>query len=274
MGSGRWNASVYNSVTTSKVASGSTFAYSGTTMAQSFDQRKAHADLDPKGIDVRESRDSDEHPTTVAIAVFFDVTGSMRTVPRQLQKALPELLGQVLDNGYVEHPQILFGAVGDKYSDAIPLQIGQFESDNRMDDQLDLLVLEGGGGGSFEESYELALYAAARHTSIDCEEKRGHKGYLFLIGDETAYPTVDAKTVAKVFDDGLQSDIPLADILAEAQQKYEVHFIIPGGSSHFSNQKLKDFWTDLLGQNVHYVDGVDVIAKEIAHIIGVGEGTA
>lgn len=40
------------------------------------------------------------------------------------------------------------------------------------------------------ESYELAMYFMARHTSIDCYEKRGKRGYLFMIGDELAYPKV------------------------------------------------------------------------------------
>ena len=37
-------------------------------------------------------------------------------------------------------PQILFGAIGDATCDRVPLQIGQFESDNRMDDDLGRIV--------------------------------------------------------------------------------------------------------------------------------------
>jgi len=28
------------------------------------------------------------------------------------------------------------------------------------------------------------LYLAAHHTAIDCWQKRQHKGYLFMIGDD------------------------------------------------------------------------------------------
>ena len=38
--------------------------------------------VDPFGVTARESRDSAEHPRSLAIAVLFDVTGSMRGVPR------------------------------------------------------------------------------------------------------------------------------------------------------------------------------------------------
>ena len=78
-----------------------------------------------------------------------------------------------------------FGAVLDATCDRVPLQVGQFESDNRMDEHLGNMVLEGGGGGQMTESYELAMYFMARHTAIDCHEKRRRRGYLFIIGDET-----------------------------------------------------------------------------------------
>jgi hypothetical protein len=80
----------------------------------------------------------------------------------------------------------MFGAIGDATCDRAPLQVGQFESDNRMDDDLSRILLEGGGGGQKTESYELAMYFMARHTAADCYEKRGKRGYLFIIGDELA----------------------------------------------------------------------------------------
>ena len=100
--------------------------------------------------------------------MLFDVTGSMRKVPRVLQTKLPQLLGLLQRQGYASDPQIMFGAIGDATCDRVPLQVGQFESDNRMDDDLGRIVLEGGGGGQMTESYELAMYFMARHTATDC----------------------------------------------------------------------------------------------------------
>ena len=168
-----------------------------------------HPALDPLGVTVRESRDSAEHPESLAIAVLFDVTGSMGGVPRVLQAKLPQLLGLLLRKGYAEDPQIMFGAIGDATCDRAPLQVGQFESDNRMDDDLGRILLEGGGGGQKTESYELAMYFMARHTAIDCYDKRGQRGYLFLIGDELAYPQVKPAEVRDVIGDGLQAALPL-----------------------------------------------------------------
>ncbi len=59
-----------------------------------------HPTLNPYGVGVRESRDSTEHPASLAIAVLFDATGSMGAVPRKLQAKLPQLLGLLLRKGY------------------------------------------------------------------------------------------------------------------------------------------------------------------------------
>ena len=105
---------------------GSAFAHSDSGATGS------HPDLDPYGLAVRESRDSAEHPRSVAIAVLFDVTGSMREVPRTLQAKLPQLLGLLLRKGYVADPQIMFGAIGDATCDRAPLQAGAAQAGARV----------------------------------------------------------------------------------------------------------------------------------------------
>ncbi|MFG1999772.1 hypothetical protein ACGFNU_11560 [Spirillospora sp. NPDC048911] len=266
MGSGYWSTDVYAAAASYRSATGaSAFAYSdgGATAV--------HPDLDPKGVTARESRDSDDHPESLAVAVLFDVTGSMGGVPRTLQTKLPDLLGLLLRKGYVEHPHILFGAVGDATCDRAPLQIGQFEADNRMDDDLGKIYLEGGGGGQMTESYELGMYFMARHTSIDCFEKRGKRGYLFMIGDELAYPKVRRREIAKVIGGDPGEDIPIEKMLRELQRMYEVYFIIPEGAYHSQSRKLKDFWQGLLGQHVLYLDDLDAVCETIALTIGLAE---
>lgn len=266
MGSGHWSTDVYSARASYRASTGaSAFAYSdgGATAV--------HADLDPYGVTVRESRDSDDHPESLAIGVLFDVTGSMRNVPRTLQAKLPDLLGLLLRKGYVEHPHILFGAVGDATCDRAPLQIGQFEADNRMDDDLGKILLEGGGGGQMTESYELAMYFMARHTAIDCFEKRGKRGYLFMIGDELAYPRVKRREVARVIGGEPDEDVQVARIVRELQRRYDVYFIIPEGAYHSGSRELKDFWRRLLGQNVLHLDDLDAVCETIALTIGLAE---
>lgn len=266
MGSGRWSTDVYQAAERYRAAQGrSAFAYSDSGA------RSVHPLLDPRKAAVRESRDSAEHPRSTAIAVLFDVTGSMGHVPRMLQTRLPDLFDLLIRKGYAEDPQILFGAIGDATCDRVPLQIGQFESDNRMDDDLGRIVLEGGGGGQRTESYELAMYFMARHTAIDCFERRGRRGYLFIIGDEMAYRQVKPAEVGKVIGDRLGEPIGVEAIVAELTQRYDVYYILPAGTSYAGDAQILGFWRRLLGQNVIELDDLDAVCETIALTVGLGE---
>jgi hypothetical protein len=274
MGSGIWSTSVYDEHNRYKRAAGkSTFDYSDSLHRSGRSTWHVHANLDPHGVGLRESRDSAEHPNSTAIAVMFDVTGSMGQVPVTLQKKLPELLGLLLRKGYISDPQILFGAIGDATCDQVPLQVGQFESDNRMDDNLEKIFLEGGGGGQRTESYELAMYFIARHTGIDCWSKRGRKGYLFIIGDEMAYENVKKREVQKHTGDRLERDIPIRQIVKELQQRYNVFYILPQSASYGGDPEILNFWRDLLGQSVLELEDPAAVCEIIALAIGMSEGT-
>jgi hypothetical protein len=266
MGSGRWSTDVYSAAAGYRAATGtSAFAYSD------GGARAAHEKLNPLGVTERESRDTDEHPQSTPIAVLFDVTGSMGSVPRVLQTKLPQLLGLLTRKGYATDPHILFGAVGDATCDRVPLQIGQFESDNRMDDDLARIVLEGGGGGQKHESYELAMYFMARHTALDSMAKRGRRGYLFLIGDEMPYMRVNPKEVKKFIGDRLGEPIGTEAIIAELQRGFDVYYIMPTAAGWGGDAEILACWRKLLGQNVIELDDLDAVCETIALTVGLGE---
>lgn len=232
---------------------------------------RVHDQMNPFGV-TRESRDSADHPDSLSIAVIFDVTGSMGNVPRVLQAKLGSLMRVLVQKGYVDHPQILFGAVGDAHCDSVPLQIGQFESGLEMDDDLGKIYLEGGGGGQVHESYELAIYFVARHTSIDCYEKRGHKGYLFTIGDEKPYPTLRRQQVQEHIGDALARDLPIKQVVAEVQQRYEHFHIIPTNTSHGRSAEVQECWRELLGERVLMLEDEAAVCETIALAVGLCEG--
>ena len=232
-----------------------------------------HPKMDPSKFrnGVREARDSEAHPNSTPIAVLFDVTGSMGEVPMILQRSLCSLMGLCLRRGFVEDPSILVGGIGDAKCDIAPVQIGQFESGNEIENDLNHLFLEGGGGGQQTESYELALYFLARKTSLDCYEKHGRRGYAFIIGDEMPYSKVSRGEVRRVFGDNLRSDIPLRQILKEAQEKFQIFSILPNLTSYYNDQKIIQRWTSLLGQNALRLDDPRAIGELIASTIGVCE---
>ena len=281
MGSGRWSTDTYGArAAANKAAGRDTFDYSA-TMQRTVPRSgwKTNELLDPKSVNkngphtdqsTREAYDNDENPEALAIGVFFDVTGSMHQIPTVLQKKLPSLHGLLLRKGYVENPQLLFGAIGDAYCDAVPLQVGQFEADNRMDEQLEKLVLEGGGGGQMHESYELALYYMARHTDLDCFNKRGKKGYLFLMGDEMPYKTISRKQVKDHIGDDLEADLPTAEIVKELGEHFNVFFLFVAEGSYSAEQVLPA-WKKLLGERAMVLDDASAVCETIALTLGVME---
>ena len=291
MGGGGWDVGTYDaSVSAAKTAGKSVFDYSS-RVTSGRAAAKVHDLLDPKklntvGKNVREALDSAEHPNATPIAVLFDVTGSMRDIPMVLQEKLPQLHGLLQRKGYVEDPQILFGAIGDATSDRLPLQVGQFESDNRMDEALTNIVLEGGGGGGNHESYELAAYYMARHVDLDAN-KRGRKGYLFFIGDERLYARIDRRQVKELIGDTLQEDLTTVQIFEELKAKFDVFFLFAspnggyrpedslynGGSPRgWSSGTDVCYWRDLLGQQALVLADPSAVCEFIAMQLATAEG--
>ena len=271
MGYSKWSNAAFNSRQTNRKATGTT-AFTYDKKVRESGIVKVHPDMDPFGA-MRESRDSADHPESVSIAVLFDVTGSMGSVPRVMQTKLGALMRLLIQKGYVDHPQILFGAIGDAYTDRVPLQIGQFESGLEMDDDLGKIFIEGGGGGQVHESYELGLYFMARHTSIDCWEKRGKKGYLFTIGDEKPYPNVSQQHIRKHLGDKAQSDHSSHAIFAEVRRMYEHFHIIPTNTYHGKNSAIQEHWKEYMGERVLMLDDESAVCETIALAIALCEGT-
>jgi hypothetical protein len=232
-----------------------------------------HPLLDPAKMKngCRKSRDSERHPASRAVAVLFDMTGSMHQVPQILQQNLCRLFDLLVGRKYLTDPAILVGGIGDATCDVAPLQIGQFESGNEIDDDLGRLFLEGGGGGQRTESYELALYFLARKTAIDCHERRGQKGFAFIIGDEMPYRRVKRREIEHLFGDTIAEDIPIKQIVAEIRQRWELFYILPNLTSYYKDPEILGCWRKLLGQNVLLLDDPAGISELIAGTIGLAE---
>ncbi len=276
MGGSDYSHSLYASKITSRLAKGDDI-FTHAADVKAGRAKTVHASLDPKGLNkagiiVRESVDSIAHPNSRAIAVIFDVTGSMSTIPRTFVAKLGGLMALLVKKGYIQDPHVLFGAVGDATCDSYPLQVGQFEAGNEIDSALTSIVLEGGGGGQRTESYELAMYFMAKKTEMDCLKKRGEKGFLFLLGDETPYPAVKRSEVQAFIGDILEADIPTETILAELREKFEVFWIIPAGTSYFNDEKVLEPLRKLFGQNLLKLDNADDVSELVASTIGVAEG--
>ncbi len=241
-----------------------------------FTRRGMHPDLDPGNIVVRESRDSEANPSSRPLIIALDVTGSMGFIAEAIAKEkLENLMHGVLDTKPIDDPHLMFMAIGDAAYDRAPLQVSQFEADIRIAEQLQSIYLEGKGGGNSCESYDLAWYFAARHTSIDSFEKRKKKGYLFTIGDENPPEGITKEHLQKIFGKGQFKNVKTVDLLKDADEKWEIfHVIVEEGSyaKTGTNKKwVTEKWRDLLGNRALSLSNYNYIAEVITAAIQLNE---
>ncbi len=267
MGYTRWSDDAYEHLKSSKanMSTDDIFANNKTG--------KSSAAMSPVGVKFRESRDSDIHPDSLSIAVYLDVTGSMGRIPEILvREKLGSLMNTLISHG-IEHPQILFGAIGDHVSDRYPLQVAQFESGtDELDKWLTEIYIEGGGGGQSKESYTLGWLFCARHTSCDCFEKRGQKGFLFTIGDEAAWDKLEADRLKAIMGYSEATTLTDQQLLEEVQRSYHVFHIHINEASYRDDPNVLGYWKKLLGERLIILDDYNAIAETIASTVAVIHG--
>ena len=202
----------------------------------------------PKNI-TRESRDSAEHPNSTAVIFGIDSTGSMSRIYEAVAKKFETAVVEIFERLPVPDPQIMFAAVDDVEAHGIdPLQVTQFEVDNKIAEQLFDLYYTGCGCGNGFESYQLLWYFASRHTSVDCYEKRKKKGILITVGDDGPQCNLSASDIKRVFGDAEAEDMTAEQLINEVNKKFEVYHICleQGGSYRESDYKK---WQELIGSH-------------------------
>jgi hypothetical protein len=182
--------------------------------------REVHEALSPYG-----KRREVNNVTPIIVAL--DVTRSRGDDTKLMYQKLPQLMGQIELKGYIENPGISFAAIGDATVDRAPLQVGQFEGDNRLDEELERIWIEEGGGGTGQESYELAAYFYSRTHCVRLAQGIGKKGYCFFVGDEGFYPVLDKAIVRRVIGDELADDLPAAEAFRRLQEKFHAFLLYP-----------------------------------------------
>jgi hypothetical protein len=172
----------------------------------------------------------------------------------------------------VSDPQIAIGAYGDTECDRVPFQFSQFESDNRIDDNLDNVFIEGGGGGnSGEMSCGLAWFVA-RHVVTDAWEKRGKKGYLFLIGDECSLAVSKAEA-KRYLGEPEPFELTPEIAYAEAQKQWNVFFLLVDNWAARSQDSRRKYEALLGKDHVITLETTESAPAVIAAVIGYEEQT-
>jgi len=262
MGHGSWDINSWKTFSSTRV--------SGKNASGIYTSQGMNPVFDPMNV-IRESRDSEDHPNSTPIILGLDVTGSMSRILEVMAEKIGLVMGEIYKRNPVSDPQILFAAIGDAMCDQVPLQVTQFESDIRIAEQLTSIFFERGGGGNGFESYPLAWHFAANHTRCDNFEKRGKKGYLFTFGDDGFPNLLTKRELRSIFGDFTADDIPVAEVLAQVNRKYEIwHFCMEQGGSYRESDLVQ--WQTLLGERAVRVKDYQTIPELIVSILEIQNG--
>ncbi|MGF1506208.1 MAG: zinc ribbon domain-containing protein [Chloroflexi bacterium] len=195
------------------------YAYSGGEAARSRAAKRAAAHgprtydrkagpeekvVDPK----KRIRSESTNPLIIAI----DVTGSMANWPFEIFDRLPLLFNTLVQ--YREDLEICFAAIGDAVVSRWPLQVTTFASGFDLEQLLEALYGEGGGGDA-PESYGLFAHWVNTHVEVP---NAGDKPFLIVFGDAPMHPTVPADQIARYLGDDGGHDV---DTYAAWQQVTE-----------------------------------------------------
>lgn len=269
-----WDDRTYDVSTAAKIATGTTFGY--TRSAKRTGRMVVHDNLNIVDEDgnarTRESRDFNEERQSTPIVIGFDVTGSMQENPAILQRELKGLFGMLNRKDVVDFPQVAIAAYGDTHCDSAPVQFSQFESGNLIDENLDNVLIEGGGGGNDGETSTAIAWYVGNHVETDAWDKRGKKGYLFLIGDECAF-TITSRQAKKFLGENVQSGITPKMAFDAAKERWHVFFLLIDNYSA-KYQHSRDKYERLIGKdNVITLQDASAAPAVIASVIGVVEDT-
>jgi len=205
-----------------------------------YDSTKSGQLVNAVEIKIRESRDSEITPCSTPLIIGLDVTGSMGMLAEyEARKGLVRFVGQVLQRKSLVDPHLMFMGIGDAVAhDKAPLQLTQFETDERILTQLTDIWLEGGGGGNNFESYDLPWAFARYRTICDAWEKRQKKGYLFTMGDEM-FPRESCQGyLQQILGSTCPQNATPEELYKAACERWHVfHLIIAEGN--FARQKLE-----------------------------------
>lgn len=223
MGGGSWTTQDFACYTTSKglIFDEINNLTSASSVQDNFRAKGLSEELNPYMV-MRECRDTEEHPNTKPVILALDVTGSMGSAATEVAKCLNRVMEEILAKS--QDVEFCIMGIGDLAYDYAPIQISQFESDIRIAEHMDKVYFEFGGGGNSYESYTAAWYMGARHTDLDCW-KRGKKGIIITIGDETMNPYLPCKALAHVTGDTFQGDVETESLYEEVSEKYDIYHI-------------------------------------------------
>jgi hypothetical protein len=205
------------------------------------------------------------------IVIALDNTGSMGDSVFVVWDKMPLLYGQLMMQGYVKDPDVSIASVGDvRKGDKAPLQVCDFARGDTLDDAIESIWVEHGGGGNQRESYDLAYYFYHTH----CDLSQPERAFFFSIGDEAPYPRVESSDILNVMG-GKEAEPPTFKCLVgDLLKKWEVfHILIPFGGGKFVGKITESWKSSLPPERVLMLSDPKGVVDLILGAIAITNGT-
>lgn len=220
----------------------------GRTYDDAVNNNKSVNDLVPESVS-----SNSESP----VVICCDITGSMGEWPKTIFSKLPYL--DLEGKEYLgKDMEISFCAIGDGgVGDPFALQVREFSSGTDLKEQLAKLVVAGGGGSNYIESYDLA----AVYYAFNCETPKATLRPIFIfIGDEGLYDSINKGVVEQWARTTKATELrTIQNVFAKLKEKFSVYCIHkPYGSGYSGyggsvdnlsprDQEMLAQWESLIG---------------------------
>jgi hypothetical protein len=210
------------------------------------------------------------------LIIACDVTGSMGDWPKTIFSKLPylELEGKEYLGDTME---ISFSAIGDVFSDKFPIQVRNFVKGTDLEKELKSLIIEGNGGGTAQESYDIM----ARYYADNVDMPNAIRKPIFIfIGDEGLYTFLDREHAEHWAKTKVSDRQSVERVIQDLQGRYNVYIVrrpynCNMNSPSDAEKRIQKQWEALLGDD-HVVSLPDasrvvdvifgILAKETGRI--------
>ncbi len=225
--------------------------YAKSSYSKAVNRGVAAKDLVPKSLSTKSAN---------PVVIIVDETGSMGEWPATMFSKLPYLEHEAKTEYMGKDVEVSWAAIGDvPNGETYPLQVRQFTSGTDLAEKMKELIIEGKGGGTHQESYELAALYYARNVKMP----NAIRPLLIFIGDESPYDFVDpdeAKSIACV---DLTQKLSRAEVFEELKRCFSVYFV----QKPYGDERLTDGPLTGITRRVHE-DWVALVDEDHVALLG------
>lgn len=184
---------------------------------------------------------------TLPIWTGFDGTGSMAENSSRAHAAQGNIHAMLNAIRKRYNPQLSASVIQDVSDTHSPFQMTQFEGDERIAEQLRLLIPDGAGGDAIED-YQLSLAYLMLATDTDIVNFYGLKGYGFIVGDQIGRENVTKEEVKAYLGHTLQNTMTTKAVVELLLPKWHMYYIHVGsGGRGGSEDFATEWWKDKFG---------------------------